>query len=1024
MANSTFMNRSFPSWATAIILALLGVPVASATAQEKDPKDRSSAAIFDSKIAPLLAGRCLECHNTSSRKGGLDLSRLQSARAGGESGKVIVPGMPDESLLWQHVRDEEMPPKHPLPEAEKQLLRRWIATGAKWGTDPIDPFRLTTNSRAGYDWWSLQPLRSPRLPDIGHDVHDAARNGIDSFILAKLNERALRPASPADRRVLIRRLSFDLLGLPPTPDQVHGFVQDSGPDAYERLTDRMLASPDYGIRWGRHWLDIARFGESQGFERDRLRPHSWPYRDWVIQALNEDMPYDEFARQQLAGDVLRPGDALATTATGFLVAGPWDEVGQAQQSAVMRAVVRQDELEDLASVVGQTFLGLTINCARCHDHKFDPILQKEYYQLTAALAGVRHGERDVIRSQDARRRDELTKQIRGREAMLAAIEATVRNRLLAQSKSKEIELPPTVQPVARWNFDQDLKDQVGTAHAEQHPDAKFLSGRLVLDQAKGYAATHPVKFDLREKTLEAWVKLEDFEQRGGSAITVQNTAGNQFDAIVFGEREPRRWMAGSNGFVRTSSFQGPQESRAHEQFVQVAIAYHADGTIAGYRDGRPYGKPYKSAGLATYKSGQWMLLFGLRHGGPEPNRQLRGLLETAQLYDRALTPEEVHASFVNEAAGITHDKILASLTAEERSRHEALAGEISRLQGERARHLPYPVYTVSPRQPEVVHFLHRGNPVSKGEVVAAGGVASITGLKADFGLATDATDADRRRALVNWITDPRNPLFRRVIVNRLWHYHFGVGLVDTPSDFGFNAGRPTHPMLIDHLATRWNSETGVLPSMNLKPMHRLIVTSATYRQSSAANAAAIKIDADNRLLWRKSPQRLEAEVLRDTTLMITGQLNRRMGGPGYRDFDTFINNTQFYTMKDVDGPQYNRRSIYRTWIRSGRSPFLDTFDCPDPSTKAPKRAVTVTPLQALTLMNSAFMMRIADRFAARLRAEAPQDEQAQLRQAFNLAYGRMPHKEELALTERFKKDHGLSALCRVLLNGNELLYID
>ncbi len=321
----------------------------------------ATAEMFDEQIAPLLARRCLECHNASDRKGELDLTRVESALAGGDSGPALVAGMPAESNLWQRVSADEMPPKKPLGAAEKQQLRDWISQGAAWGKSPIDRFRHTSDVRAGFDWWSLAPVRRSPLPAVRRA--DWPRNPIDSFVLARLEAEGLGPSEEADRRTLIRRLAFDLTGLAPSSEAVAAFVADPDPGAYEAAVDRLLASPDYGERWARHWLDLARFGESNGFEYDEPRRHAWPYRDWVIEALNRDMPFDEFARLQLAGDVLRPGDGDAIKATGFLAAGAFDTVGQNQQSQAMKAVVRQDELEDLVSTTCQTFLALTVHCA-------------------------------------------------------------------------------------------------------------------------------------------------------------------------------------------------------------------------------------------------------------------------------------------------------------------------------------------------------------------------------------------------------------------------------------------------------------------------------------------------------------------------------------------------------------------------------------------------------------------------------------------------------------------------------------
>ena len=319
-------------------------------------------------------------------------------------------------------------------------------------------------------------------------------------------------------------------------------------------------------------------------------------------------------------------------------------------------------------------------------------------------------------------------------------------------------------------------------------------------------------------------------------------------------------------------------------------------------------------------------------------------------------------------------------------------------------------YDVVPRQPEPMHLLDRGNPAAKREVVAAGGVASLRGVNAEVGLPPGAPEERRRIKLAEWIAAPRNPLFARVIANRLWHYHFGIGIVETPNDFGFNGGRPTHPRVLDRMAV--DLRRG---GWSLKRLQRAIVLSATFRQGSRHNPAAARLDAGNRLLWRKSPMRLEAEAVRDAMLTVCGRLNRAVGGPAYRDFKTYVNNTQFYEMIDPIGAPFNRRTIYRMWVRSGRNPFLDVFDCPDPSTTAPKRAATLTPLSALAMLNNSFVLRMADRFAQRARTAS---------RAYRLAFGRAPDAAERAEAEAFVRAHGLPALCRALFNANEFMYVD
>jgi hypothetical protein len=976
---------------------------------------------FDSRIAPLLARRCLACHGSSEPKGELNLSRSQTAFAGGESGKAIIPGRVDKSLLWERVSADEMPPKKPLTNKEKKLLKTWIASGAKWGTDPIDSLRYSSEVRAGYDWWALQPVIRPQLPDVKNTKWIV--NPIDRFVLHRLERTGLIPSPKADRRTLIRRLSFDLLGLPPSPEEVATFVNDRSGDAYSRLVNRLLDSPHYGERWARHWLDVIRFGESQGFERDKLRPNSWRFRDWVVRAFNDDMPYDEFVRMQLAGDVQRPHDSDAIIATGFLVAGTYDEVGQSQQSAAMKAVVIQDELEDIVSAVGQTFLGLTVNCARCHDHKFDPVTQVEYYRLASALSGVRHGERDVtgeaLKKLVAGQTKTIQSQIDLLSRQLAVIDEPVRRKILAERKKQPKPTATPPEPYAQWDFQSELKDQSGTLHVTLHGEATLQDEGLVLNGKTAYAATVPIKRDLAEKTLEAWVSLVNLNQRGGGLVSLQTLDGRTFDAIVFGEKETRRWMAGSNGFVRTKIFNGSEEIEAHKQFIHMAIVYQSDGTITGYRNGRPYGKPYKSSGPVTFQAGKTHVVFGMRHAPPGGNRMLAGAIGRARLYDRALSPQEVAASAGVPFNSVSQQELLARLTAAQKTRHEQISFELSHLAELKSRAGSTRVYAVTPKQPEPTHLLTRGNPALKGAVVTPGGIASLKGVEHDFSFSPDAPEAKRRIKLSDWITDRNNPLFARVMVNRMWHYHFGAGLVETPSDFGFNGGRPSHPELIDWLAVELMRN-----NYSLKQLHRLIVTSATYRQTSRNNPAAAKIDADNRLLWRKSPLRLEAEAVRDAMLAVSGKLNDDIGGPGYYDFTTFVHNTQFYFPVDPVGESFYRRSLYRTWVRSGRNRFLDVFDCPDPSTKSPKRAVTTTPLQALSLMNNSFVLRMSDRFAERLQRESGKKTDQQIRRAYQLSYARDPDDEELNLTSRFVNQHGLSAMCRVIFNSSEFLYVD
>jgi hypothetical protein len=629
-------------------------------------------------------------------------------------------------------------------------------------------------------WWSLKPLSRPEIPKA-KAVTTTPVNPIDAFIWAKLQEKGLSASPEADRPTLIRRLSFDLTGLPPTPQEVEAYVCDKRLDAYERLVERLLASPQYGERWGRHWLDVARYTESQGFEYDHPRDNGWHYRDYVIRSFNKDKPYDLFMKEQIAGDVLEPITTNGVIATSFLVCGPWDQAGSGQANVVQRMITREEEMEDTISVVAQTFLGFTVNCARCHAHKFDPIPQEDYYRLKAVFEGVRHGERAIA----------TPGEIEAREAKVAP-----------------------------------LKKQLS--------EAENLVATKSIDESK--------------------------------------------------------------------------------------------------------------------------------------RKELRQEIETCK-------------------------KALAAIPA-------------------------FPVtYAGIRKQPEPTHLLKRGDVKTPEEVMTPGALSAIKEPSADFNLSPDSPEAQRRAKLAEWLSDPRNPLPARVMMNRLWHYHFGQGIVTTPNDFGASGARPSHPALLDWLASRF-IESG----WSIKEMQRLIVTSATYRQSSEFNAQAARIDANNQLLWRFAPQRMEAEVLRDCLLFVCGELNPSMGGPSFRPFDTKVFGATSYFPTDKIGPQFNRRTVYRMNINSGKDPMLDSFDCPDPGAKTPRRGVTTTPLQALNMMNSSFVQRQAARMSERIQAETHGKSEF-VAQAYQYCFARLPSDQESAEAAALMEQTSPQNFCWALLNSTEFLYV-
>ena len=868
--------------------------------------------------------------------------------------------------------------------------------------------------------WALRPLNARVIRET-----NGAASPVDAYVTVRLTTNGLALSPEADRATLIRRLSFDLVGLPPSPREIDDFVQDQSPKAYERLVERLLASPRYGERWGRHWLDVARYTESQGFEYDKLRDNAWHYRDYVIKSFNDDKPYDRFMKEQVAGDVLEPVTTDGIVGASLLVCGPWDEAGNSQANTTQKAITREEEMEDMISVIGQTFLGLTINCARCHSHKFDPIPQEEYYRVKSVFEGVKHGERPIASPAEAKAHEEriatLKKEIGAAQEVLARIEGEG----LKLAAAKRFPTRETTEggpmPFARWTFDHATN---AVMPGELKGGATITNGALKLGKTGAYYQTRPLPRDIREKTLEAWVALADLKQGGGAAISIQSEDGGVFDAIVFGERQGKKWMAGSSGFERTRDLDVPEETSSPGTLVHMAIVYRADNSIAVFRNGELYGKPYTPGSpLQTFRAGSARVLLGMRHtGGGKPF--LTGEIKQAALYDRALSAEEVAASFRAAGLAIPQSEILANLDAAQRAERELALSQIKRHRDALKAIKPLPVSYAGIRvQPAPTHNLRRGDVKSPREVVTPGGLSAIKEVDPDFNLTPDAPEAQRRLKFGNWLADARNPLPARVMANRVWHFHFGQGIVATPNDFGVSGARPTHPELLDWLATKF-IESG----WSVKALHRLIVNSATYRQSSSTETSpyyrhAVAVDADNQLLWRFPPRRLEAEAVRDAVLSVSGQLNPKTGGPSFRPFDALKFPANAYMPVDKIGAEFNRRTVYRMNVNSGKEPLLDAFDCPDPSVKTPRRGVTSTPLQALALMNNSFVQRHAGFLAERALAESANDLPRAVHAAYRLALGRPPADAEAERALAAARARSLTNVCWALLNSTEFVYV-
>ncbi len=900
----------------------------------------------------LLARRCAHCHNAKTRTAGVDLSTREA---------TLKAGLPK---LLRRVQLGQMPPDGALPATDQQTLAKWIDAGAPW-------------TQQG--WWSLQPLKP-------------AAKSIDDFITEKLRANGLVPSPPADRRTLIRRATFDLTGLPPSPEDITSFVNDPNPKAYENLIDRLLKSPHYGERWARHWLDVVRFTESEGFERDEPREHAWPYRDYVIRSLNADKSYLEFAREQIAGDILKPKDRDAVIATGTLVFGPTDAVGLTSAVEKEREAVREDQLEEMVGVVSQTFLGLTANCARCHDHKFDPIPQRDYYRFKAALSGVWQPFADPASTElfpDGRILDE------SHQATAANIKTkirTVENQIAERHQQRTTFA--TIKPVAQWTFDVDAHDQLGPLHAPTNLKTQLADGHLTA----AALTTSPLEQDIKEKTLEAWVTLKKPLDGHINVFQIYNRSGYRgaaSDGIQFAGGTNKQWRNLSTANFRTQDVNGPKEAAAPGEQIHLAFTYDADGTIRQYRNGAPYGDPFRpdagvSGQLQTYVAGDAVLKF-------TPTAELA--INEARLYNTALTPDQIAASYKSGPAP-TIPKQDTPLFAELRQLQQQLAD------------LPKPekAFAAAPRDPGITHLLLRGDVNRKAEPLSPAGLSALP--NADFHLPPNASDADRRRHLAEWIANPANPLFSRVIVNRIWAHHFGTGIVENPNDFGANGGLPSHTELLDSLATQL-----IESNWSLKKLHKTILLSAAYQQSSKHNKAAAAKDAGNRLLWRFTPRRMEGEVVRDAMLAVSGKLNTEQGGPSFRPFKISRPGGSYvkYDQLDSDDKNLQRRTVYRMNINTGGDPMLESLDCPVPAVKTPKRPSTTTALQALSLMNNPLPVRLSKSFADRIRHETDP-----IQTAFQLALGRPPRDHEREAAKRLTFEE----LCWGLFNASEFIELE
>ncbi|MFN0068059.1 MAG: DUF1549 domain-containing protein [Limisphaerales bacterium] len=1035
-------------WTTALFLAASTIGGAEDPDLSRLPPAAARPVDFAADIRPIFEAKCFSCHGPEKQKSGFRLDVKSAALAGGEHGRAIVPGRSAESPLIHFtarlVADMEMPPKgEPLSAEEIGLLRAWIDQGAIW-PDGLD----TPGVQDRRDHWAFKPLLSVEPPAIRRV--DWPRNDVDRFILARLEADGLAPSPEADRRTLIRRLYLDLHGLPPSPEEVAAFVADPDPRAYERLVDRLLDSPRYGERWARHWLDAVHYGDSHGYDKDKPRTHAWPYRDYVIRSFNADKPYARFVEEQLAGDVLFPGDPDGVVALGFIAAGPWDYVGHVElpETKTDGLIARYNDRDDMVMTAMSTFVSLTVHCARCHDHKFDPIPQREYYALQAVFAGVDRSNRPFDRDPAVHReRQPLLREKRLLELRRAPLDAA-----LAKARSDELTALDVRLRERRTALDT-LAGAGGESPAngwhsgiESAPDVmKWVQVdlgepraldeiRLIPARPTDFTDTPGFGFPVRFR-----VEAADTEDFATAHVVADHTAA---DFVNPGD-EPVLLPGGGRRarFVRVTA------TRLWKRTGDYVFALGELQAVSGGTNAA-LGRPVSA--LDSIEAGRWgraRLVDGFdshRRLGSPPAPELAGPAKQR-------LEEEIRA---------LHDRrrelALVTLTpAQQEEWREATA----RLEAVRRRldALPKPelVYAATsdfaaegsfmpPPGPRPVHNLRRGDVKSPGDLMTPAALSCFPWLPAELEIPAGLDEGARRTALARWLTDPRNAALRRSLVNRVWHHHFGRGLVDTPNDFGWMGSPPSHPELLDWLAARFQLEGG-----SMKKLHRLLLTSAAWRQSSEftgtnegnreTDSASrslpdtslpsvrknASVDSDNRLLWRMNRSRLDAESLRDAILAVSGRLDLTMGGPAVQQFAFRDDHSPVYdyVQFDPDSPAGRRRSIYRFVVRSAPDPFMDTMDCPDPSILTPKRSQTLTPLQALALLNNPWVLRQAEHFAARVEAETD-DPPDQVRRAVALAFQREASAEEVAQLTAYSRRHGLAGACRLLFNSNEFVFVD
>ena len=891
---------------------------------------------FEDDILPLLEDYCIDCHGPDKSKSGFRVDRRVHLLKGGDSGlSAVIPAKPNKSYMIEVIKSDDpeigMPPKGgKLFDDEVELLEQWIAEGAVW------PGQMKDKIEEGTDHWAFQSIDRPTIPK-------KSKNPIDSFIDRRLKVEGIPANKKTDPLSLIRRASVVLTGLPPQPSRVADFLSDynKNPEqAYTVLVDELLASPHFGERWAQHWLDVIRWAETNGSESNLYRKLAWVYRDYVIRAFNQDLPYDEFVKQQLAGDGMGVGEAL-----GFLVAGPHVPAATVGQEASAIRQARADRMDEIMQTVGASMLGVTMSCARCHNHKFDPISIQDYYSMTAVFQDIEFGSRFPEFSQTHPRKAKANEIWRG----VAENRNKIRNKTPTWEEDwggyKEIHWKPIEVVGLRLNF---------------------WSGYVGLDEVEIFGLPSE-NFNLARATNGTKVRTD-------LAFAQQRDRFPVF-RVIDGKYGTQRWQASYNKQKK----QNPWLEFTFEKPVKV-------------------GRLRMSSNREYYYETDYL----------EQKNKFN--------FDQFLVNVKLVDGTWKEIASIQE---IRDFNKREKSVGDAV-GEINHLAYKLSEEGPRPSFVGSFIEPKITRVLHRGSPENPRDIVPPAAPKILSG---ELDVDNEDSGRARRAEFAEWMVNENNPLTARVMANRIWQHVFGAGLVVTGGDFGRAGAPPSHPELLDWIAAEFsNPSRPEATSWSMKELIRLFVTSDAFKRSNQPSDVGLEKDATGSLLWRFPPRRVEAEVIRDGILLASGKLNREMGGRSYRIHNVKKTYAQWEVVNNF-GPETWRRMIYQERMRRVDDQIFTAFDFPDCGQVRSKRPVSTTPLQALNLMNSDFVVDQAIHLAKRAQNESKGNLKTSVIRAFELIFSRKPRTEELNASLKIAKDRGLEIVCRALMNSNEFAFL-